>query len=334
MSTDKQVKQSLAKLERTFGEGVAFVVGNGRRVAVDSIPTGLPTLDYALGCGGIPRGRVTEVFGVEGGGKSTLALQVVGRCQAAGGRVLYVDTEHSLDERYAGNLGVRVKELILCQPDYAEQGLTVLETMIEDGAVDLAVVDSVAMLTPKAEIEGEIGDAQVGLQARIMAQALRRITPILKRTDAALVMLNQLRDKIGGFSWGSTETTPGGRSLRHMASVRIDVRRVGSLKLGEQIVGNRTRVYIAKNKLAPPYQEVQLDLYFGVGFSTETSLLDLAERYGVITRTSPQAPYTFAESKLGIGREQTRRGLLSDRALVEAIGKATADKIKANGAAQ
>jgi recombination protein RecA len=304
---DPVLLSSIASLEKRFGKGIAFIVGSRLWRRVRAIPTGLPNLDLALGVLGIPLGRLTEIFGPDSSGKTTLALHIARQCQMLGANVLYVDTEHSLDLRYATALGLNMQRMVLTQPDYAEQAFAVMTELMEKSAVGLVILDSVAMLMPKAEFEGEIGDAMVGLQPRLLAQGLRKLIPLAMRNGVALVFLNQIREKVG-VSWGQTETTPGGRALRHMASIRLDVRRVGKIVLGDLIVGNRVRVTVAKNKLATPLAEAELDLYYGEGFCPACSLLEAGLAAGVLHQ-KPGGWVAYGGTDLVRGREAFRSWL-------------------------
>lgn len=298
------IKESLKRLEKIHGPGIAMQLGSSKPQEVECFSTGSLSLDYGvLGCGGIPRGRIVEVYGPEGSGKTTLLLQTVAQANRVGERAVYIDVENALDIRYAEKLGVNVKELIVSQPDYGEQALSVAEEFITAGSVGIVVVDSVAMLTPKAELEGEIGDAPMASQARLMTQALRKLTGLVRKSRVALVFINQLRDKIG-VTWGSSEMTPGGRALRHNASVRLDVRRIQSLKNGDKIVGARTKIKAVKNKVANPFHECELDLYYGEGISCEADLLDRGAEFGVLEKSG--ANYSFKGERLGLGRENVR----------------------------
>lgn len=315
------IKESLKRLEKIHGPGIAMQLGSSKPQEVECFSTGSLSLDYGvLGCGGIPRGRITEAFGPDGVGKSTLLLQTIAQANLVGERAVYIDVENALDIRYAEKLGVNVKELIVSQPDYGEQALSVAEEFITAGSVGIVVVDSVAMLTPKAELEGEIGDAPMASQARLMTQALRKLTGLVRKSRVALVFINQLRDKIGGVSWGSTEMTPGGRALRHNASVRLDVRRIQSLKNGEKIVGARTRIKAVKNKVANPFRDCELDLYYGEGISCEADLLDRGAEFGVLEKSG--ANYSFKGERLGLGRENARLFLCQQPELSKKIRSA------------
>jgi recombination protein RecA len=273
---------------------------------VDVIPTGSISVDYALGIGGMPRGRVVEIYGPESSGKTTLALQVIAEAQRAGGMAAFVDAEHALDAQYAQKLGVNIEDLLVSQPDNGEQALEIVEVLIRSGGVDVVVVDSVAALVPKAEIDGEMGDAQMGLQARLMSQALRKLTGVVSKSKTTLIFINQLREKIG-VMFGNPETTTGGRALKFYASVRVDIRRIASIKDGDQVIGGRTRVKIVKNKMAPPFREAEFDIMYGVGISREGDLLDLAVDKRIIEKSG--AWFAFGGERLGQGRENAKQFL-------------------------
>ncbi|UJR84243.1 recombinase RecA [Sandaracinus amylolyticus] len=316
----KAVQQAVSAIEKQFGKGAIMALGEPRNIEpVAVISTGAPSLDAALGCGGYPRGRVIEVYGPEASGKTTLTLHAIAECQRAGGIAAFVDAEHALDLRYAAQLGVQTENLLVSQPDNGEQALEIAETLVRSGAVDLVVVDSVAALVPKAEIEGEMGDQHVGLQARLMSQALRKLTGITHRTGATIMFINQLRMKIG-VTFGSPETTTGGNALKYYASVRLDVRRIGQVKVGEDITGHRTKVKVVKNKLAPPFQVAEFDIRYGVGIDATADLLDLAVTHGLVEKNG--AYFSFGGQSLGQGREKARIALCEDAALRATIANA------------
>ena len=309
----KAIQQAVSAIEKQFGKGSIMALGESRTTEpIAVIPTGAPSLDAVLGCGGYPRGRVIEVYGPEASGKTTLTLHAIAECQRAGGIAAFVDAEHALDLRYAAQLGVSTEQLLVSQPDDGEQALEIVETLVRSGAVDLVVVDSVAALVPKAEIEGEMGDQHVGLQARLMSQALRKLTGITHRTGTTIMFINQLRMKIG-VTFGSPETTTGGNALKYYASVRLDVRRIGQVKIGEEVCGHRTKVKVVKNKLAPPFQVAEVDIRYGVGIDAVADLLDLGVAHGVVEKSG--AYHSFAGQSLGQGREKARLALLEDAAL-------------------
>lgn len=309
----KAVSDAVSAIEKQFGKGAIMALGQERTVEpVACISTGAVSLDAALGCGGYPRGRVVEVYGPEASGKTTLTLHAIAECQRAGGIAAFVDAEHALDLRYAKSLGVATESLLVSQPDHGEQALEITETLVRSGAVDLVVVDSVAALVPRAEIEGEMGDQHVGLQARLMSQALRKLTGVTHRTGTTIMFINQLRMKIG-VTFGSPETTTGGNALKYYSSVRLDVRRIGQVKAGEEVVGHRTKVKVVKNKLAPPFQICEFDIRYGVGIDTAADLLDLAVTHNLVDKNGSY--YSFSGQSLGQGREKARASLLDDGAL-------------------
>jgi recombination protein RecA len=316
----RAIDAAVAAIEKQFGKGSIMALGERTAQQVPVIPSGSPSLDAALGCGGYPRGRVVEIYGPESSGKTTLTLHAIAECQRAGGVAAFVDAEHALDVGYAQKLGVDIGALLVSQPDTGEQALDIVETLVRSGAVDLVVVDSVAALVPQAEIEGEMGDAHVGLQARLMSQALRKLTGVAHRTGCTIVFINQLRMKIG-VMFGSPETTTGGNALKYYASVRLDVRRIGQVKSGEELVGNRTKVKVVKNKLAPPFQAVEFDIRYGSGIDAVGDLLDLAVARKVVEKSG--AYLSFRGESLGQGREKARALLLDDAARREALWTAT-----------
>ena len=300
----KALDLAVGQIEKQFGKGSIMRLGQKGGVApIEVIPTGAISIDYALGIGGMPRGRVVEIFGPESSGKTTLALQVIAQAQKAGGMAAFVDAEHALDAAYAQKLGVDLDSLLVSQPDNGEQALEIVEVLIRSGGVDVVVVDSVAALVPRAEIEGEMGEAQMGLQARLMSQALRKLTGVVSKSKTCLVFINQLREKIG-VMFGNPETTTGGRALKFYASVRVDIRRIASIKDGEAVVGGRTRVKIVKNKLAPPFREAEFDVMYGEGISREGDLLDLAVEHKVIEKSG--AWFAYGGERLGQGRENVK----------------------------
>ena len=309
MTADKQAERTRAldlamtQIEKQFGKGSILRLGTREVVPVGVIPTGSLSFDYALGVGGMPRGRVVEIFGPESSGKTTLALQVVAEAQKLKGAAAYIDAEHALDPGYAGKLGVDVDNLLVAQPDYGEQALEIAEALVRSGGVDIVVVDSVAALVPKAELDGEMGDSHMGLQARLMSQALRKLTGIVFKSNTCFIFINQIREKIG-VMFGNPETTTGGRALKFYSSVRVDVRRIAAIKEGENVVGSRTKVKVVKNKMAPPFKQVEFDMLFGVGISKEGDLIDLATQYGVLDKSDSWISYEG--EKLGQGRDNTR----------------------------
>ena len=308
MDNEKALDLALGQITKQFGEGAVMKMGEKATMNIESVPTGALALDLALGVGGLPRGRVTEIYGPESSGKSTLATHVVAEAQRNGGICAYIDAEHAMDPVYARAIGVDVDELLISQPDTGEQALEIADTLVRSGAIDVIVIDSVAALTPKAELEGEMGQSHVGLQARLMSQALRKLTSNLNRTKTICIFINQLREKIG-VMFGSPETTPGGRALKFYSSVRLDIRRIESLKSGVEIVGNRTRVKVVKNKCAPPYRQAEFDIMYGKGISREGSLLDTGVEMDIVTKSG--AWYTYEGEQLGQGRENAK-SFLSD----------------------
>ena len=299
----RAVDAAILTIEKQFGRGSIMKLGSRERQAVDSIPTGSIALDLALGVGGIPRGRITEIFGPESSGKTTLCQHVIAEAQRRGGIAAFIDVEHALDPGYARACGVNVDELLVSQPDTGEQALEITETLIRSGGVDCVVVDSVAALVPRAEIEGEMGDSFVGIQARLMSQALRKLTGAVSRSNTSLVFTNQLREKIG-VMFGNPETTPGGRALKFYASVRLDIRRIETIKTGTESVGNRVRVKVVKNKVSPPFRVAEFDVMYGEGISKEGGLLDVGVAMDVVTKTG--AWFTFGDTRLGQGREASK----------------------------
>ena len=304
---NKALDIAVGQIEKQFGKGSIMRLGQKGAIGpVDVIPTGSISIDYALGIGGMPRGRVVEIYGPESSGKTTLALQVIAEAQKTGGMAAFVDAEHALDAQYAQKLGVDLENLLVSQPDHGEQALEIVEVLIRSGGVDVVVVDSVAALVPKAEIDGEMGDAQMGLQARLMSQALRKLTGVVSKSKTTLIFINQLREKIG-VMFGNPETTTGGKALKFYASVRVDIRRIASIKDGDQVIGGRTRVKIVKNKMAPPFREAEFDIMYGQGISREGDLLDMAVEKRIIEKSG--AWFAFAGERLGQGRENAKQFL-------------------------
>ena len=313
----KAIEMAVGQIEKQFGKGSIMRLGQKDAIAqVPAISTGAVSLDYALGIGGMPRGRVIEIFGPESSGKTTLALQVIAEAQKTGGMAAFVDAEHALDAQYAKKLGVDLDNLLVSQPDNGEQALEIVEVLVRSGAVDVVVVDSVAALVPRAEIEGEMGEAQMGLQARLMSQALRKLTGIVSKSKTCLIFINQLREKIG-VMFGNPETTTGGRALKFYASVRVDIRRIGAIKDGDVVVGGRTRVKIVKNKVAPPFREAEFDVMYGEGISREGDLLDLAVDRKIVEKSGTW--FAFSGERLGQGRENVKQFMKENPAISKAI---------------
>jgi recombination protein RecA len=303
----KALSAALGQIEKQFGKGAVMRLGDAERVQnIDTVPTGSLGLDIALGIGGLPRGRVVEIYGPEASGKTTLALQAVAEVQKAGGTAAFVDAEHALDPNYAERLGVNVDDLLVSQPDTGEQALEITDMLVRSGAVGTVVIDSVAALTPKAEIEGEMGDSHMGLQARLMSQALRKLTGNIKRSNTLVIFINQIRMKIG-VMFGNPETTTGGNALKFYASVRLDIRRIGAIKKGEEIIGNQTRVKVVKNKLAPPFRKCEFDILYNEGISKEGELIDLGVAEGIVDKSG--AWYSYNRDRIGQGRDNARQFL-------------------------
>jgi recombination protein RecA len=321
---EKALESALLHLEKQFGKGTVMRLGDQPMVPMDVIPTGSIALDVALGIGGLPRGRVVEIYGPEASGKTTVALHSVASVQKAGGIAAFIDAEHALDPVYAQRLGVNLDELYVSQPDTGEQALEIADTLVRSGAVDLIVIDSVAALTPKAEIEGEMGDSHVGLQARLMSQALRKMTGALSNTNTTAIFINQLREKIG-VMFGSPETTTGGKALKFYSSVRLDVRRIETLKDGTEPVGSRTRVKVVKNKVAPPFKQAEFDILYGIGISREGGLIDMGVDQGFVRKSG--AWYTYDGDQLGQGKENARAFLRDNPDLADEIEKRIKEKL-------
>ena len=321
---EKALDTALAQIERQFGKGSVMRLGSDERAPVEVIPTGSIALDVALGIGGLPRGRIIEVYGPESSGKTTVALHAIANAQAAGGTAAFIDAEHALDPEYAKALGVNIDDLFVSQPDTGEQALEIADMLIRSGSIDLIVIDSVAALVPRAEIEGEMGDSHVGLQARLMSQALRKLTGALNNTGTTMIFINQLREKIGVF-FGSPETTAGGKALKFYASVRLDIRRIETLKDGTDAVGNRTRVKVVKNKMASPFKQAEFDIIYGLGISREGSLIDFGVEHDIVKKSG--AWYTYDGEQLGQGKENARKHLIENNAVADEIEKKIKTKL-------
>ena len=314
---EKVLEATTAEIEKRFGKGAIMRFGDdGPSFEVEAIPTGSIALDNALGIGGVPRGRIVEIYGPESSGKTTLSLEILAEAQAMGGVVAFIDAEHALDPGYAARIGVDIDEVLISQPDTGEQALEICDMLVRSGAIDVVVVDSVAALTPRAEIEGEIGDSTVGLQARLMSQALRKLAGSLSKSNTTCIFINQLREKIG-VMFGNPETTPGGRALKFFASVRMDIRRVDTIKVNGDSVGNRVRVKVVKNKVAPPFKQCEFDIMYGQGISKEGSILDMAVEYGVVSKSGSW--FTYGQERLGQGREAAKEFLATNPDLMEEI---------------
>ncbi|MBC5683773.1 recombinase RecA [Ruminococcus hominis] len=315
----KALDAAIAKLEKDFGKGAVMKLGDsGAHVNVETVPTGCLSLDLALGLGGVPKGRIIEVYGPESSGKTTVALHMIAEVQKRGGIAGFVDAEHALDPVYAKNIGVDIDELYISQPDSGDQALEIAETMVRSGAMDIIVIDSVAALVPRQEIEGDMGDSHVGLQARLMSQALRKLTPVISKSNCVVIFINQLREKVG-VMFGNPETTTGGRALKFYASVRMDVRRIETLKQSGEMVGNRTRIKIVKNKIAPPFKEAEFDIMFGKGISKSGDILDLAANCDVVKKSG--AWYAYEGEKIGQGRENAKSFLEANPEIMDEIEK-------------
>ncbi|GAA5114508.1 recombinase RecA [Haloechinothrix salitolerans] len=321
---DKALELALAQIDKQYGKGSVMRLGDEERAPIQAVPTGAIALDVALGIGGLPRGRVVEIYGPESSGKTTVALHAVANAQAAGGIAAFIDAEHALDPEYAKKLGVDTDSLLVSQPDTGEQALEIADMLIRSGALDIVVIDSVAALVPRAEIEGEMGDSHVGLQARLMSQALRKLTSALHTSNTTAIFINQLREKVG-IMFGSPETTTGGKALKFYASVRLDVRRIETLKDGGEPVGNRTRVKVVKNKVAPPFKQAEFDILYGIGISREGSLIDMGVDQGILRKSG--AWYTYEGDQLGQGKENARRFLRDNPDVANEIEKRIKEKL-------
>ncbi len=315
-SSDKTLDQVLADIEKQFGKGSVMKLGDHEHKEIDVIPSGSLSLDIALGIGGYPKGRIVEIYGPESSGKTTFALHAIAEAQKLGGRVAFIDAEHSLDPQYASKLGVNIDELLLSQPDNGEQALEICEALVRSGAISVIVIDSVAALVPQAEIEGEMGDSHVGLQARLMSQALRKLSGVISKTNTIAIFINQLREKVG-VMFGNPETTPGGRALKFYSSVRLEIRRSEQIKMGTDIVGNKTNIKVVKNKMAPPFKNCVVDIMYGEGVSREGELVDLASDAGILEKSGSW--YAYNGEKLGQGKENVKEMLKNNKALTEEL---------------
>lgn len=326
----KSLDAALKSLDKAFGKGTILRLGDKEIEQIDSISTGSVGLDLALGIGGVPKGRIIEIYGPESSGKTTLTLHIIAECQKAGGVCAFIDAEHALDVKYAKNLGVDTDNLYISQPDFGEQALEIVETIARSGAIDLIVVDSVAALTPKAEIDGDMGDQHVGLQARLMSQALRKLTGIVHKMNTTVVFINQIRMKIGAMGYGTPETTTGGNALKFYASVRLDVRKVATLKQNEEPIGNRVKVKVVKNKVAPPFRVAEFDVMYGEGLSREGELIDYGVKLDIIDKSG--AWFSYKDKKLGQGRENSKAFLKENPKLADEITKAIQNSMGLEGA--
>lgn len=331
MEKEKALELALSQIEKQFGKGAVMKLGDASsKISVSTIPTGCIELDYALGVGGVPRGRIIEIYGPESSGKTTVTLHMIAEAQKLGGTAAFIDAEHALDPVYAKNLGVNVDELYVSQPDTGEQALEIADAFVRSGAMDIIVIDSVAALVPKAEIEGDMGDSHVGLQARLMSQALRKLAGIISKSNTIVVFINQLREKIG-VMFGNPETTTGGKALKFYASVRLDVRRIDSLKSGTDVIGNRTRIKVVKNKVAPPFKIAEFDIIYGEGISREGSILDMAVNHKIITKTG--AWYSYGDMRMAQGRDNARTFLKDNQELCNEV-EAKLREVMANTSAE
>lgn len=328
MDRDKAVEQAISQIEKQFGRGSIMKMSDDKIMDIPSIPTGSLTLDLALGIGGVPRGRVLEIYGPESSGKTTLALHIASEAQALGGMVAFVDAEHALDMTYARKLGVEVDNLLVSQPDTGEQALDIAEILVRSGAIDVLVIDSVAALVPRAEIEGDMGDSHMGLQARLMSQALRKLTAAIAKSMTCVIFINQIRMKIG-VMFGNPETTTGGNALKFYATQRLDIRRIGAIKDGAEIIGNRTRVKVVKNKIAPPFKEAEFDIIYGHGISKEGDILDLGVSLDIVEKSG--AWYSFDGERIGQGRENVKRFLAENKDILNRISVLVKEKTGLTG---
>ena len=325
---DKALELAIKQIQKDFGEGSIMKLGENTKMNIGIIPTGSLNLDNALGIGGVPRGRIVEIYGAESSGKTTLTLHIIAEAQKAGGVAAFIDAEHALDPTYARALGVDVDELLISQPDNGEQALEIADMLVRSGAIDIIVIDSVAALVPKAEIEGEMQDQQMGLQARLMSKALRKLTGNLNKSDTTMIFINQIREKIGGFGFGPQTTTTGGRALKFYSSVRMEVKRIGSVKQGDEVIGNETVVKITKNKVAPPFKEVAFEIMYGKGISRVGEILDLAIKNDIVAKSG--AWFSYGDERLGQGRENVKTKLEEDKDLLAEIESKVRAKITPN----
>ncbi|MFA6782603.1 MAG: recombinase RecA [Sedimentibacter sp.] len=325
MEKEKALELAIAQIEKQFGKGSIMRLGENAKLSIEAIPTGALPLDIATGIGGVPKGRIIEIFGPESSGKTTVALHIIAEAQKKGGIAAFIDAEHALDPAYAKNLGVNVEDLIISQPDTGEQALEIAEALVRSGAIDIIVIDSVAALVPKAEIDGEMGDSHMGLQARLMSQALRKLSGAISKSNAVAIFINQLREKIG-VMFGNPETTTGGRALKFYASMRFDVRKIETLKKGDDVYGNRTRVKVVKNKVAPPFKQAEFDIIYGKGISKEGCILDMAVEAGIVNKAG--AWYSYENTRIGQGRENSKEYLLSNPELMDEIEKKVLEKFQ------
>lgn len=326
---EKALELTMKQIRKEFGEGSIMKLGENQKMNIEAIPTGSLNLDIALGIGGLPRGRIIEIYGPESSGKTTLTLHVIAEAQKLGGVAAFIDAEHALDPVYAKNVGVNTDELLISQPDTGEQALEIADMLVRSGAVDVIVIDSVAALVPKVEIDGEMSDQQMGLQARLMSKALRKITGNLSKSKTMLLFINQIREKIGGFGFGPQTTTTGGRALKFYSSVRLEIKRTGSIKQGEEVIGNETSIKVTKNKVAPPFREVAVQIMYGVGISKEGEVLDMAIKYDVVAKSG--AWFSYGDMRLGQGRENVRQKLIEDKKLYEELKQKVLEVAKPSG---
>jgi recombination protein RecA len=322
---EKALELAIKQIQKDFGDGSIMKLGANASMNVESIPTGSLNLDNALGIGGVPRGRIVEIYGPESSGKTTLTLHIVAEAQKKGGIVAFIDAEHALDPKYAEAVGVDIEELLISQPDTGEQALEIADMLVRSGAVDCIIIDSVAALVPKAEIEGEMSDQQMGLQARLMSKALRKLTGSLNKSKTTMIFINQIREKIGGFGFGQQTTTTGGRALKFYSSVRMEIKRIGSIKQGDDVIGNETRVKVTKNKVAPPFKEVDFEIMYGKGISRVGEILDLAIKQDIVSKSG--AWFSYGDVRLGQGRENVRNKLEEEKELLNEIEMKVREKL-------